>query len=176
MRTAFSSISLVAIILCSVPLATRAQTSVPALAVQTDQRQLAIAAALVLAGYDAPTSPAIANLRAEVRAALASVDPELRSRLTNFYRTNRRADVDEEVDGRRYRALAVLINNPPTFSLPVDVSQVPADVRPVVGFSSLAAELYRSHPYRALLPKLTAAYDVAARDVAPMPRSGRCRR
>ena len=166
MRSFISFLSLLALLLCSAPLPAPAQSSVPALAVQTDQRQLAIAAALVLAGYEAPASPETERLRAEVRAALAGVSPELKGRLATFYRANRRTGVAEEADGLRYRALAVLINNPPTFALPIDITQVPADVRPVVGFAPLAAELYRSPAYRAAVPTLTAAYDAAARTVA----------
>jgi hypothetical protein len=139
----------------------------PMFAVVADQRMMAFAAALVLAGYDAPpSSPAVAALRGEVAAALASVEPELKTRLGVVYRKNRRADVPEDVDAMRYRALAFSVTPPPAFSTPLATSQLPRDVAPLAGFAALAGEVYRSPQYRVLLPRLTEAYTAAGQRVA----------
>jgi tetratricopeptide (TPR) repeat protein len=148
-----------------------AQTRKPAdestLAVQSDPRQMAVAAALVVAGYAAPPSdPASAALRDDVRKGLSGVDADLRSRLAAFYAAHRRKNaegalVDEAADALRYRALAVFMNPPPSFSVAVAESRIPADLRDVIGFAALAGDLYRTPEFRALQPRLVQAYDSA---------------
>src|SRR5690349_1382654 len=102
---------LIAIVAAPVCAQTRKPASDATLAVQLDPRQIAVASALVLAGFGAtPTDPAAASLRDEVRKGLAGVDPDLRARLAAFYAAHRRtgADgkpVDEAADALRYRAL-----------------------------------------------------------------------
>jgi hypothetical protein len=136
------------------------------ISVETDVRLVTMAAALVLAGYSAgEDDPKVAALRAEVRRALADVGPDLKSRLQVAYKAQRRADVDEEVDAVRYRALAVLLNPPPSFSLGVSGNRIPPDVRDVVNFGALAGELYRTKAFRTLLPKLTDAYAATNADL-----------
>jgi hypothetical protein len=69
------------------------------------------------------------------------------------------------VDAVRYRALAVLLNPPPSFSLGVSGNRIPPDVRDVVNFGALAGELYRTKAFRTLLPKLTDAYAATNADL-----------
>lgn len=167
MRKLFALFFLFILSTASTPAFAAPVADVPTLSVQTDHRQIAVAAALVVAGYDAPpVNPAASTLRDEVRTALASIDPALKQKLETFYRTHRRTGVDEERDAARYRAVAVAINPPPSFALPGDPSQLPADVRAVLGFGALAGELYRSPQFRAILPKLLEAYGKAASNVA----------
>jgi tetratricopeptide (TPR) repeat protein len=155
---------LVATAVVPVSAQTRKPPSEATLAVQLDPRQIAVACALVVAGFGAtPTDPSAASLRDEVRAGLAGVDPDLRARLAAFYAAHRRKDdkgvpVDEAADALRYRALAMLMNPPPSFSVALSAGRIPADLRELVGFASLAGELYRTNELKALLPKLNAAY------------------
>jgi hypothetical protein len=130
------------------------------IAVETDTRLVAVAAALIVAGYSAPGDGArSAELRAKVLKALEGIPADLRARLVDFYKVNRRADVlDEAVDATRYRALALLLNPPPSLSLGVGESRIPIDIRPVKGFAVLAGELQRTSQYRALLPELSRAF------------------
>jgi hypothetical protein len=159
-------------------LLTLAATSLPAraedpaeqaLVLHTDVRQIAVAAALVVGGYRAPASdPAATALRETVRTGLARLDPTLRERLEQFYAAHRRKNadggqVDEASDALRYRALAMLMNPPPSFSIQIAPNRIPADLRELVGFAPLVGELFRSAEFRAMTPKLVEAYDAAGR-------------
>lgn len=172
MRKRFALLVLAAAVACPASAQTQSTGQAPTFSVQTDLRQLAVSGALVLAGYSAPAvRPEAELLRRELRDGLATVDADLRARLRSFYTAHRRAGVDEEADAVRYRALAVSVNPPPSFVVPGTDSRLPDDVAPVVGFASLAGELYRTPQFRALLPRLAAAYEEAAtrvaRDVRP---------
>ena len=135
------------------------KSDTPTISAQTDVRQAVFAAALILGGYSADDSnPEVAALRATILLHAADIEPRLRLRLTDFYRTHRRANMDETTDGLRYRALAVMVNDPPSFRFDIEDSRVPEDVRPLVGFEQLAAELYASPKFRKYVPELVAAY------------------
>lgn len=132
----------------------------------TDPRQVTISAALVLAGYAGePDDPAAIPLREEVRKALAGVDPDLRRRLSEYYIAHRSPSLDEASDAIRYRSLGVLVNMPPSFSVAVSADRIPIDLRDILGFASLAGELYRTPAFRALLPRLLESSDIATRQV-----------
>ncbi len=130
----------------------------------TDPRQVTISAALILAGYAGePDDPAAVPLREEIRKGLAAVDPDLKRRLSEFYTANRRPTLDEATDAIRYRSLGVLANMPPSFSIAVPQDRIPIDLRDILGFASLAGELYRTPAFRALLPRLIEISDLATR-------------
>ncbi|MGB5038260.1 MAG: hypothetical protein WBQ66_16755 [Blastocatellia bacterium] len=130
----------------------------------TDPRQVTISAALILAGYAGePDDPAAVPLREEIRKGLATVDPDLKRRLSEFYTANRRPTLDEATDAIRYRSLGVLANMPPSFSIAVPQDRIPIDLRDILGFASLAGELYRTPAFRALLPRLIEISDLATR-------------
>ena len=130
----------------------------------TDPRQVTISAALILAGYAGePDDPAAVPLREEIRKGLATVDPDLKRRLSKFYTANRRPTLDEATDAIRYRSLGVLANMPPSFSIAVPQDRIPIDLRDILGFASLAGELYRTPAFRALLPRLIEISDLATR-------------
>ncbi len=160
------SLLLLALVAAPVHAQTR-QVSEATFGVQNDPRQIAVAAALVMAGYSVPPAdPAAAALRDEVRKGLEGVDRGLKDRLVAFYDSHRRvgADgkpVDEASDALRYRALAVFMNPPPSFSVAIAQNRIPADLRDVVGFGALTGELYRTPQFRALLPRLGEAYGEA---------------
>ncbi|MBK6316545.1 MAG: hypothetical protein IPF53_20240 [Blastocatellia bacterium] len=135
----------------------------------TDPRQVTISAALILAGYAGePDDPAAVPLREEIRKGLATVDPDLKRRLSEFYTANRRPTLDEATDAIRYRSLGVLANMPPSFSIAVPQDRIPIDLRDILGFASLAGRAV-SH---ARLPRAPAATD---RDLGSRDATGRLR-
>jgi hypothetical protein len=137
------------------------------IAVETDTRLVTVAAALVVAGYASPgDGPGAAALRRRTLEALAGTPADLRERLQTFYRQHRRPDVDEALDASRYRALALMLNPPPSLSLGIGEGRIPPDVRPLAGFASLAGQLNRTSQFRALLPELIAAYNATNRVVS----------
>ncbi len=139
----------------------------PAISAQTDVRQAVFSAALIIGGYGAnDEDPGVLELRAAILVNAAGVDPALRSKLEKFYRSHRRDKVDETTDGLRYRALAVMVNDPPSFRFDVEDSRIPEDIRPIVGFEVLAGELYQSPKFRKYLPDLVAEFDKTAGRVA----------
>jgi hypothetical protein len=141
------------------PTRTRDRSGDTHIAVETDTRLVAVASALVVAGYSAPGDGSrTAELRAKVLKALEGIPADLRARLVDFYKVNRRVDVDEALDASRYRALALLLNPPPSLSLGIGESRIPVDIRPVKGFAVLAGELQRTSQYRAVLPELLKAF------------------
>lgn len=137
----------------------------------TDQRQIAFSSALVLAGFAGETKDPIAvELRANVSRLLANVEPALKARLQEFYKANRRVEVEESTDALRYRALAVISNPPPSFSVVIPEGRIPADVKPLVSFAHLVSLLYQSPAYKAAIPELTEAYDSATRQIGVLIR------
>src|SRR5262249_16093121 len=86
--------------------------------VESDVRTLVMMAAINLAGFDTEiTGEALSPLRAEVRKDMAKGNPELRGKLTAFYKAHRRAGVEEVTDAARYAALSLLMTPPPSFSI-----------------------------------------------------------
>lgn len=130
--------------------------------VATDPRQVAVSAALLLAGHAGATGPTTSALRERVLSALRGVSPDLRGRLETFVRTHRATDLGDEADAARYRALALLLTAPPSLSLGIEGTRVPADLAPIVGFAGLVGELYRSDAFRPALPALTAVFNDAS--------------
>ena len=112
-------------------------------------------AAINVAGFDyesggQPLSPA----RAEIRKDLASLDPQLKEKLAAFYKSHRRAGVDEATDAARYAALSLLMTPPPAFSIytPRDQS-LPPDLEPLLEFIPLVREFYVKSDIKNLIPK-----------------------
>jgi len=164
-----SFVAFISSVILAGPVAAATQTGPPSdrtLVAVTDPRQVTISAALILAGYNGdPDDPAAVPLREEVRKALAGVDPDLRKRLEEFYKANRRPSLDEATDAIRYRSLGVLMNAPPSFSVAVPRDRIPVDLKDILGFSALAGELYRTPAFRDLLPRLQQLFETATRQV-----------
>src|SRR4051794_30028537 len=82
--------------------ATSVQGRARSISVETDVRQIAMSASLVLAGYAAESnSPESASLRERIRTELSTLPADLRSQLSTFYAQHRRSGVDEAVDAQR---------------------------------------------------------------------------
>ena len=131
--------------------------------IEPDARTLVVMAAINLAGFDyevqgQPLSPA----RAELRRDLANLNPAIKQELTEFYRSHRRAGVDEAADAQRYAALSLLMTPPPAFSIYArdddndgKPDNIPEDLQPLIkdGFVKLVSRFYTTSGIRDLLPK-----------------------
>src|SRR5437868_646747 len=86
--------------------------------IESDPRTLIVMAAINVAGFDAETGGLpLSPLRAELRKDLVNIDPQLRARLSAFYKAHRRSGVDEMTDATRYAALSLLMTAPPAFNV-----------------------------------------------------------
>ena len=112
-------------------------------------------AAINMAGYDyEPNGQPLSPARAELRKDLADLDPKLKEQLAAFYKSHRRAGVDEAADASRYAALSLLMTAPPAFSIyERGDNVVPQDLRPLMGFIPLVREFYIKSRIKELVPK-----------------------
>ena len=104
--------------------------------IEGDVRVFVAMAAVNAAGFDyetggQPLSPA----RVELRKDLASLEPKVKEEMAAFYKSHRRAGIDEGADGLRYGALALLMTQPPLFSINVKEETIPDDLRPLLAFT-----------------------------------------
>lgn len=136
--------------------------------IEPDARTFVVMAAINMAGFDyetggQPLSPA----RAEIRKDLGKLDPAVKEKLAAYYKSHRRAGVDEATDAARYAALSLMMTPPPAFSIYADREQsLPEDLRPLADFAPLVSEFYIKSGIRELLPKYMAvgnAYATAYR-------------
>ena len=131
--------------------------------IEPDVRTLVVMAAINLGGFNyeaqgQPLSPA----RAELRKDLANLNPQIKQELTEFYKSHRRAEVDESVDAQRYAALSLLMTPPPAFSVYTrddnddgKPDNIPDDLQPLIrdGFVRLVSRFYTTSGIKELLPK-----------------------
>ncbi len=109
---------------------------------QADPRIFAVMAALNLAGFDLDADHLKPDsVRALVRRRLASVNPDLKGRIVEFCREH---DTGENPSQRqtKYISFALLVNGPPKFNLVVGQEELPPDARALMGFETLAEELW----------------------------------
>ena len=123
--------------------------------IEPDVRTLVVMAAINMAGFDYETAgQPISPARAEIRKDLAKLDPAVREKLSAYYKSHRRAGVDEATDASRYAALSLAMTPPPAFSIYRENEQsLPEDLRPLVDFAPLVSEFYIKSGFRELLPK-----------------------
>lgn len=131
--------------------------------IEPDARMFVVMAAINVAGFDyetagQPLSPA----RVEIRKDLATVSPQLKEKLAAFYKSHRRAGVDEASDAARYAAVSLLMTQPPGFSIYAALDTLPADLRQLLSsekgeteptFVKLVREFYLTSGIRNLIPK-----------------------
>lgn len=123
---------------------------------ESDARIFVVMAALNIAGFDyepnnQPLSPARAALRKDLEA---KVPPQLKEKLSAYYKAHRRQGVDEAVDASRYAALSFMMTQPPSFSIyETDSNKVPPDLRPLLSFIPLVQEFYVKSGIKELAPK-----------------------
>ncbi len=122
----------------------------------SDVRTFVVMAALNVAGFDyepggQPLTPARAALRKDLAA---KVTPELKQKLSDFYKAHRRPNVDEGVDATRYAALSFLMTQPPAFTVyQREGTNIPEDVKPLLGFGDLVRVFYVQTNIKELVPK-----------------------
>lgn len=112
---------------------------------QSDQRLIAVMAALDAAGFDpTPAGRAPSTFRARLRKDLANVDPDLRNRLKQFYERNKLPAPATPADqSARYVSLALALGPAPTFEAPARSDDLPAGLLEVLDFAPLVQEFYR---------------------------------
>lgn len=124
-----------------------------------DIRMFTVLAAINAAGYDDGLAAAAGSpVREAVRQDLAALDPSLAARLKTFY--ERRQQANAELDLSQYISFALMCGEPPFFDLKAEVpTDLPADVRPIRGLSSLLREFYEAADIEALWEKYRPAYE-----------------
>lgn len=128
----------------------------------TDQRVIAMMAALNAAGYDyEPGNRRLSALRQQLRADAASLNPSLARRLRDYFQSHRKGRSDAAAVAP-YLSLALTLTAPPSFALDVPVERLPEDVREITDFALLLEEFYRDTKFSLLMPKYVAAYQTAA--------------
>jgi hypothetical protein len=127
---------------------------------QTEPRLIIMMAALEAAGFDAlPTSAEPSAFRAQVRKDLAGLDPDLRSRLHNFYERNKLPAPATAADqAARYVSLAFALGPPPLLEAPARSEDLPASLLAVLDFAPLVREFYRRSNIEENLPVYARAY------------------
>jgi tetratricopeptide (TPR) repeat protein len=132
--------------------------------IQYDLRTLVTMAAVNIAGFDAETSGLpLSPARAELRKDLAGIDPQLKAKLTTYYKAHRRAGVDEVTDVARYAALSLLMTAPPGFVVRTPPgTTLPEELREIADFEPLVREFYLNSGFKNLLAKYTKVADLYA--------------
>jgi hypothetical protein len=112
---------------------------------QADPRLITVMAALDVAGFDpAPAGRTPSVFRAKLRKDLASIDPDLRNRLKNFYERNKLAAPATPADqAARYVSLALALGPTPSLEAPARSEDLPAGLLDVLDFAPLVQEFYR---------------------------------
>lgn len=134
--------------------------------IEADARTMVVMAALNIAGFDyEPSGQPLTPLRAEVRKDLASIDPTLKEKIAQFYKANKKAGTDEGIEASRYAVLSLLMTQPPALRIYEDSEDdvvvraartIPADLKPLVDFSTIASEFYIKSKIKDFLPKYMA--------------------
>jgi tetratricopeptide (TPR) repeat protein len=131
--------------------------------IEPDARTFVVMAAVNMAGFDyEPGGQPLSPARAELRRDLAKLSPQLKEKLSAYYKAHRRPGVDEALDAARYAALSLLMTAPPAFSIYQATDDVrrkeqtlPADLEPLVDFVPLVREFYLTSGVRELVAKYT---------------------
>lgn len=109
---------------------------------QADPRLIVMMAALDVAGFDPGRAPS--TFRAKLRRDLANLDPDLRTRLKNFYERNKLPSPATPADQTaRYVSLALALGQTPSLEAPERSDDLPAGLLEVLDFAPLVQEFYR---------------------------------
>ena len=124
-----------------------------------DIRMFTVLAAINAAGYDdGLTSPADSPVRKALRRDLESLDGGMETRLRTFYEQHKHDD--PELDLSQYISFALMCGEPPYFDLKAEVpTDLPLDLRPIRGLSTLLREFYEAADIEALWRKYEPAYE-----------------
>jgi predicted negative regulator of RcsB-dependent stress response len=119
-----------------------------------------VLAAINDAGYDAGMNSPLNQkyqVRAQVRKELAKRTIPCLSELKDFYRQHQKAS--ETANLAQYLSFALVAGDAPAFQLPN--GEVPPDVEPLRGFSSILSRFYREADLEGLWNRARPAYNIA---------------
>lgn len=109
---------------------------------QADPRLIVMMAALDVAGFDTGRAPT--TFRLKLRKDLASLDPDLRTRLKTFYERNKLPAPATPADqAARYVSLALALGPAPGLEAPERSDDLPAGLLEVLDFAPLVQEFDR---------------------------------
>jgi tetratricopeptide (TPR) repeat protein len=133
--------------------------------IEADARTFVVMAAVNVAGFDYETAGLpLTPARVELRKDLAKVDPAIRAKLAEFYKSHRPPGIDEAAYAARYAALSLLMTPPPAFTVfQPEGSPIPPDLQQLAKFADLVREFYLASGIRELIPKYTEKADVYAK-------------
>ncbi|MBD0371944.1 MAG: hypothetical protein ICV60_13975 [Pyrinomonadaceae bacterium] len=122
--------------------------------IQPEPRLIVMMAALDAAGFDpTPQGMEPSPFRAQVRRDQMNLDPELRKRLSNFYRTNLIAgNATAAEQAARYVSLAYALGPVPTLEAPARSIDLPSGLLEVLDFAPLVREFYAKSGMAERLP------------------------
>jgi hypothetical protein len=112
---------------------------------QADQRLIVVMAALEAAGFDPiPAGREPSGFRSKLRKDLATLDPDIRTRLRTFYERNKLPAPATPADqAARYVSLALALGTAPAFEAPARSEDLPLGLLEVLDFAPLVQEFYR---------------------------------
>lgn len=134
-----------------------------------DPRLIVMMAALEAAGLDSvPSGRQPSAFRSQVRKDLATLDPDLRSRLRAFYERNKLPAPATAADqAARYVSLALTLGPPPSLDAPERSDDLPGGILEVLDFASLVREFYRRSGIDERLVSYTRAYQAEGDRLRP---------
>lgn len=122
--------------------------------IEPEPRLVVMMAALDAAGFDpTPQGAEPSPFRAQVRRDQMNLDPELRRRLSSFYRTNLIAgNATPAEQAARYVSLAYALGPVPTLEAPARSIDLPSGLLEVLDFAPLVREFYQKSGMAERLP------------------------
>ena len=124
----------------------------------SDMRLFTAMTALNAAGFDVELGSQYHPVRQMVRDLGAKLDPDLRTRLRDFYQTHKRNQPDAD-QLAKYISLAVILSGPPDFKLPVREEFLPPDARDVKDFADLMREVFLQAKLSSVWPEVRSQYE-----------------
>ncbi|MDT5062072.1 MAG: hypothetical protein QOH63_2531 [Acidobacteriota bacterium] len=134
--------------------------------IRPEPRLILMMAALDAAGFDpTPKGEEPAVFRAQLRKDQANLDPELRQRLSTFYKRNKLLGADGKElppveQAARYVSLAYALGSAPSFEEPPRSDDLPAGLLEVLDFAPLLREFYRKSGIDERMPTYLRSYQV----------------
>ncbi|MDT4955984.1 MAG: hypothetical protein QOJ02_4122 [Acidobacteriota bacterium] len=134
--------------------------------IRPEPRLILMMAALDAAGFDpTPKGEEPAVFRAQLRKDQANLDPDLRQRLSTFYKRNKLLGADGKElppveQAARYVSLAYALGSAPSFEEPSRSDDLPAGLLEVLDFAPLLREFYRKSGIDERMPTYLRSYQV----------------
>lgn len=132
--------------------------------IRPEPRLVVVMAALDAAGFDpTPAGETPSDFRLQVHKDQASLDPDLRRRLRDFYERRKLHDskgkeLPAAEQAARYVSLAYALGAAPNFDEPPRSDDLPAGLLDVLDFAPLVREFYRKSGMEARMPAYIVAY------------------